>query len=47
MYIKNRSKYPTSVIKQVPKSISKQLSDLLSHKGNFEKAKLACSTAML
>ena len=43
MYIKNCSNHPPTVIKPIPKSISKQLSDLSSNKDIFEKSKRAYS----
>ena len=45
VYINNFSNHPPTVIKQLPKSISKQLSDLSSNEEIFEKTKTAYSDA--
>ena len=45
VYINNCSNHPPTVIKQLPKSISKQLSDLSSNEEIFEKTKTAYSDA--
>ena len=46
VYINNCSNHPSTVIKQLPKSISKQLSDLSSNEETFEKTKPAYSDAL-
>ena len=46
VYINNCSNHPPTVIKQLPKSISKQLSDLPSNEEIVEKTKPAYSDAL-
>ena len=46
VYINNCSNHPPTVIKQLPKSISKRLSDLSSNKEIFEKTKPAYRDAL-
>ena len=46
VYINNCSNHPPTVIKQLPKSISKRLSDLSSNEEIFEKTKPAYSDAL-
>ena len=46
IYINSCSNYPPTVIKQLPKSISKRLSDLSSNEEIFEKTKPAYRDAL-
>ena len=46
VYINNCSNHPPTVIKQLPKSINKRLSDLSSNEEIFEKTKPAYSDAL-
>ena len=46
VYINNCSNHPPTVLKQLPKSISKRLSDLPSNEKIFEKTKPAYSDAL-
>ena len=46
VYISNCSNHPPTVIKQLPKSISKRLSDLSSNEEIFEKTKPTYSDAL-
>ena len=47
VYINSCSNYPPTVIKQLPKSISKRFSDLSSNEKNFEIAKPAYRDALI